>query len=249
MKYRAVLAYEGTAYAGWQRQLNQPTIQAKIEDVLNLINGRPVVVHSAGRTDAGVHAVGQVISFILDREWDPPILCRAINGNLPEDVRIVAVETAGPDFHPRFDARFKTYRYQIVTANVMSPFLRRQALHYPYALDRQRLVDHANQLIGCHDFRGFTVSDCEVVTTIRTIHKVELLENEETLSIHFTGDGFLRYQVRTMVAALFELNTDRHGRYAANHIHSMTELIATGDRSLVGTMAPALGLTLMKVEY
>ncbi|MFM8392362.1 MAG: tRNA pseudouridine(38-40) synthase TruA [Acidobacteriota bacterium] len=249
MKYRAVLAYEGTAYAGWQWQSNLPTIQGEIERVLGLLNGAPVVAHSAGRTDTGVHAVGQVISFDLDREWAPSILRKAINGNLPQDIRILEVGLVEDGFHPRIDARSKTYRYQMVTAPVLSPFLRRYAFHYPYELDRERLVRHAAELIGRHDFRGFTVADCEVKTTVRTIRAVELRENEDTLTIEFTGDGFLRYQVRTMVAALLEMNTDRHLHYASKGIFSMAELVGTGDRSLVGKMAPAHGLTLMKVEY
>jgi tRNA pseudouridine38-40 synthase len=249
MKYKAVLVYEGTAYAGWQRQSNQPTIQREIERVLGLLNGVPVVAHAAGRTDAGVHAAGQVISFKLDREWSQPALHRAINGNLPRDIRVIELDRAGVDFHPRFDARRKTYRYQIYRAPVLSPFLRLYALHYPFELDVSRLGWHTSQLIGCHDFRGFTVTNCEVATTVRTIHAVELRESDELLTIDFTGDGFLRYQVRTMVAALLELNTDRQGRYAAKDILDMGALIRTGDRSLIGTMAPAHGLTLMKVEY
>ncbi|MFN7623981.1 MAG: tRNA pseudouridine(38-40) synthase TruA [Acidobacteriota bacterium] len=249
MNYKAVLAYDGTAYAGWQRQLKQPTIQAEIELVLGALNGSAVVAHSAGRTDAGVHAAGQVISFRLDREWVPARLRRALNGNLPADIRILTVEPVADDFHPRFNTHRKTYRYQVVTAPVMSPFLRRYALHYPFELDHQRLASHAAQLVGRHDFRGFTVTDCEATTSVRTVTAVELRQDGEVIAIDITGNGFLRYQVRTMVAALLELNGDRHRRYAARGIYSMAALIDAGERSLIGSTAPAHGLTLMKVEY
>lgn len=249
MRYRATLAYEGTAYAGWQLQLNQPTIQGEMNRVLRLLEGSPVITDAAGRTDAGVHAAGQVVAFTLRRQWSLDALRRAINGNLPRDIRILDVDPVTENFHPRFDARRKTYRYQIVTTPVMSPFRRRYALHYPYALDDHRLARDAGQFVGCHDFRGFTVSDCDVSSTIRTIDAVDVRRDGEMLQVDFTGDGFLRYQVRIMVGALLEINFDRRGRYAREGIGSIVDLIRTGERHYIGTAAPAHGLTLMKVEY
>ena len=249
MRYRATLAYEGTAYAGWQLQLNQPTIQGEINRVLQLLEGAPVMADAAGRTDAGVHAAGQVIAFRLCREWPSDGLLRAINGNLPRDIRVLDVEAVTDAFHPRFDARRKMYRYRIVPARVMTPFWRRYALHYPYDLDYDRLIREAGQFVGCHDFRGFTVSDCDVSSTVRTIEAVDVQREGEMLRIDFTGDGFLRYQVRNMVGALLEINLDRRRRYAREGIGSIDDLIRTGERGHIGIAAPAHGLTLMKVEY
>jgi tRNA pseudouridine38-40 synthase len=243
MNYRITLAYDGTDYFGWQMQLNQPTIQGLLNKALEKLEGAAVVTHAAGRTDAGVHAEGQVVSFRLTREWEAKKLVSALNGNLPPDVRVIEASPASPDFHARTDARSKTYRYQIYTAEVMSPFLARYAWHHPSPLDIERVIKDSQDLIGTHDFSAFTVSDCETKTSIRTLRNVEVESEGPLLSIFFTGDGFLRYQVRTMVAALVEAN---RGRLKA---HSMSGLIASRERKLIGAPATAKGLTLMKVEY
>jgi tRNA pseudouridine38-40 synthase len=243
VKYRVTLAYDGTNYYGWQMQKGQPTIQSVFEDVLAKLEGAPVTTFAAGRTDAGVHAAGQVISFRLTREWAERALRRALNGNLPADIRALEAMIADEDFHARFDARAKTYRYQIYTAEVMNPFLARYAWHHPYALDIERMKDDARALLGTHDFTAFTVADCEVKTHTRTITDVTIEREDDLLKLCFTGDGFLRYQVRTMVSALVEAN---RGRLRAG---SIDELLTSRDRTLTGAPAPARGLTLMKVEY
>ena len=249
MRYRATLAYEGTAYAGWQLQLNQPTIQGEINRVLQLLDGRPVSTEAAGRTDAGVHAAGQVVAFTLHRQWPEDGLRRAINANLPRDIRVLDVDRVASGFHPRYDVRRKTYRYQVVTAHVMSPFQLRYALHHPFELDFERLVADAGRFVGRHDFRGFTVTQSDTSSTIRTIEAVNVRRDEEMIRIDFMGEGFLRYQVRTMVGALLGINLDRQRRYAERGIRSIDDLIRAGDRQLIGMAAPAHGLTLMKVEY
>jgi tRNA pseudouridine38-40 synthase len=243
MKYRITLAYDGTDYFGWQMQLNQPTIQAALGGALERLEGAPVTTHAAGRTDAGVHAEGQVVSFKLRREWRGEDLRRALNGNLPQDIRVIDAAPADEEFHARFDAKSKTYRYQIYAAEVMNPFLVRYAWHYPYPLDVRRLVEESRALAGRHDFTAFTVADCEAKTNVRTVTGVRIEQDGHLLRFFFTGDGFLRYQVRTMVGALVESN---RGRLKAG---SITELIESKDRRLVGAPAPARGLTLMKVEY
>ena len=249
MKYRVILAYEGTDYAGWQEQPQLRTVQGELSRALAQLDGRPVVAHGAGRTDAGVHAEGQVVSFILQRAWHEPTLVRAINANLPRDIRVLEAERAPEDFHARFNSVRKTYRYQIVLGPVISPFHRRYAMHYPYAIDRARFEQDAAQLLGRHDFRAFTVSANETRTTVRTIEKVELEWQSNRLMVFFTGDGFVRYQVRTMVGALLDINRDRHGHYASQGIESMAGLLDRADRRVIGLAAPAHGLTLMKVEY
>jgi tRNA pseudouridine38-40 synthase len=247
MKYRIRLAYDGSEYFGWQTQVGQPTIQSVLNGALERLEGAPVTTHAAGRTDAGVHAEGQVVSFSLSRErkreWGGRDLRRAINGNLPPDIRVIEAEPVGEEFHARFDAKSKTYRYQIHLAEVMSPFLVRYAWHYPYPVDAERLAEESRALIGTRDFTAFTVADCDAKTFIRTITDVGVEREGDLLKFFFTGDGFLRYQVRTMVAALVESN---RGRLKAG---SVSELIGSKDRALAGAPAPARGLTLMKVGY
>jgi len=243
MNYRITLAYDGTDYLGWQIQTGQPTIQGVLNGVLEKLEGEPVTAHAAGRTDAGVHAEGQVVSFRLAREWEGEILLRALNGNLPRDIRVLQAAPADDDFHARLDAKSKTYRYQIYTGDVMNPLLARYAWHYPYDLVTGRMIEDSRCLIGRHDFSAFTVAECETASRVRTVTGIRVERAGGLLTIFFSGEGFLRYQVRTMVAALVEAN---RGRLKAD---SITKLITSGDRSLVGAPAPAQGLTLMKVEY
>ncbi len=243
MKYRITLAYDGTDYSGWQLQLGHPTIQSLLNGALGRLEGAPVITHAAGRTDAGGHAEGQVVSFDLTQVWAGRDLLRALNGNLPPDIRVIEAEPARPDFHARFHAKRKTYRYQICTAEVMSPFLFRYAWHYPYRLDPERIREEARSLLGTHDFTAFTVSECETRTRVRTITEIDAVSGDDLLILYFSGDGFLRYQVRTMVSALADSN---RGRLKAG---SIAGLLASRDRTEAGAPAPAKGLTLMKVEY
>jgi len=243
MKYRITLAYDGSDYFGWQTQEERPTIQMVLNSALEKLDGAPVTTHAAGRTDAGVHAEGQVVSFRLTRERECRDLLRALNGNLPSDIRVVDVAPVCEEFHARFDAKSKTYRYQIHMAEVMSPFLVRYAWHYPYPLDAGRLAEEGKALVGERDFTAFTISDCEAKTFTRTITRVCVEREGDLLKLFFTGDGFLRYQVRTMVAALVESS---RGRLKAG---SISKLIESKDRALAGAPAPARGLTLMRIEY
>ncbi len=243
MNYRITLAYDGTDYHGWQIQAGKPTIQGVLSQVLARFEGAPVVVHGAGRTDAGVHAEGQVVSFRLTREWEGTALRRALNGNLPPEIRVLEAAPAEDSFHARFDARSKTYRYRIFTAEVMDPFLVRYAYHYPYPLDQERLRADGQAFVGTHDFSAFTVAACETKTRVRRLSDFRLEVAGPLLSFYFTGDGFLRYMVRTMISSLLEAN---RGRLRAG---SIAELIASRDRAQIGSPAPARGLTLVKVEY
>lgn len=243
MKYRITLAYDGADYFGWQTQAAEPTIQGVLTGALETLEGGPVTAHAAGRTDAGAHAEGQVISFRLSRRWEGRDLRRALNGNLPPDIRVIDAAPVAEEFHARIDAKSKRYRYQIYLAEVMSPFLIRYAWHHPYPLDVERLAEDGMALVGARDFTAFTVTDCEAKTFTRTITEVGVEREGDLLKLYFTGDGFLRYQVRTMVAALVESNL---GRLKAG---SISELIKSKDRALAGAPAPARGLTLMKVEY
>jgi tRNA pseudouridine38-40 synthase len=241
MNYRATIAYDGTDYFGWQIQANGPTVQAELSRALATLAGHAVTAHGAGRTDAGVHAEGQVASFRLAREWEGGALRRALNGNLPPDIRVMGAAAAHDDFHARYSARAKTYRYQICHAEVMSPLVARYAWHYPYALDLARLEADARVLVGTHDFSAFTVAACETESRVRTITQTLLAVDGPLLKLSFTGDGFLRYQVRTMVSCLLEVNRGRAS--------SIEEVLAGRERKRIGSPAPAKGLTLVSVNY
>jgi tRNA pseudouridine38-40 synthase len=243
INYRIIVAYDGTNYQGWQLQDNKPTIQLALSVALDRIAGVPVTVHGAGRTDSGVHAAGQVASFRLAREWEGEKLRAALNGNLPRDIRVLEAASVPDEFHARFSARGKTYRYQLVTGEVMNPLLERYAWHYPWPVDRQLLAETGRLLMGRHDFTAFTVAACETQTRVRTLTDVSLEAEETVLKIHFSSDGFLRYMVRRMVSTLLAFN--RRGLRPA----TFAELIELCDRTRANTLAPAKGLTLVKVEY
>lgn len=243
MNYRILLAYDGTNYCGWQLQPDRPTVQGALAAVLHRFAGTPVVTHGAGRTDAGVHAEGQVVSFKLDKVWEGLALRRALNANLPLDIRVLEAAQAEERFHPRILAKGKTYRYQLYNADVMHPLWERYAWHFPYQLDLARLAVEGQQLLGTHDFSAFTTSDCETKTRVRTLNDYRLESDGPLLKFWFSGGGFLRYQVRTMIGALVAANRDRLPA------GSVVALLQSKDRTLAGAPAPAKGLTLVKVEY
>ncbi len=243
MNFRIKLAYDGTDFTGWQMQAGSRTVQGLLTDALTTIDGSPVSVHGAGRTDAGVHAEGQVASFFLNRERTATEIVRALNGSLPSDIRALEAAVVPDDFHARRDAKSKTYRYHLFNAPVMSPMLHRYAWHYPYSLDLDRLEGDQRQLLGEYDFSAFTVTSCDVDSRVRTLIEATLTRSGASVFLTFAGDGFLRYMVRTMVGTLLDAN---RGKLKAA---SIRELLEGGDRQLAGRMAPAKGLTMVKVEY
>lgn len=243
MNYRITIAYDGTQYQGWQLQGSRPTIQGMLSAALATIEGKSVTVHGAGRTDAGVHAKGQVASFSLSREWEGKKLCAALNGNLPRDIRVWEAVPVADDFHARFAAREKTYRYQLYTGEVMNPLRERFAWHYPWPIQTELLQQTGKLLLGRHDFTVFTVASCVTKTRVRTLTDFHLTTEKHRLQIFFSGDGFLRYQIRRMVSALLALNRC-HLR-----LTSFTELIGACQQYRATALAPAKGLTLMKVGY
>lgn len=243
MNYRITLAYDGTNYCGWQLQPDLPTVQGALAEVLHRFAGAPVVTHGAGRTDAGVHAEGQVVSFKLEKAWEGVALRRALNANLPLDIRVLEATPAEERFHPRICAKGKTYRYQLYHADVMHPLWERYAWHFPYGLDLARLVEDGQQLLGTHNFSAFTTTECETKTRVRTLNDFWLESDGPLLRFWFSGGGFLRYQVRTMIGALVDANRNRLPA------GSIVDLLNSKDRTLAGAPAPAKGLTLVKVEY
>jgi tRNA pseudouridine38-40 synthase len=244
---KLTLAYEGTDYVGWQRQPDGISIQGLLEDALRPIEGADVNVHGAGRTDAGVHALGQVASFKLNvATLDPVTLARALNAVLPLDVRILRCEEAPADFHARFSATGKCYEYRIVNGPVASPFLRRYVWHIIPRLDLDAIRSASAALVGRHDFASFQGAGTVVVSSERTVRRLDWLDSggpETPLVMQIEGDGFLRHMVRNIAGTLVEIGL---GRWSAAEIE---RILQSRDRSQSGTTAPPSGLFLARVLY
>ena len=240
---KLTLAYDGTRYVGWQRQAEGESIQGVLEDALARFEGNPVTVHGAGRTDAGVHALGQVASVQLTCGHDVDTLTRALNAQLPEDLRVRVIEEAPPGFHARFSARAKTYRYQIRNGRVASPFDRAYVWHLPERLDAPAMRCAAQTLAGRHDFSAFQSIGTQVPDSIRTITASDVRSEGDLLLYEVTADGFLRHMVRAIVGTLVEIG--RGWRTP----ESIATLLANGVRAEAGATAPPHGLFLVRVDY
>jgi len=241
---KLTVEYDGTNYVGWQRQAEGVSIQALLEEALGPFEGGPLTVHGAGRTDAGVHALGQVASVRTRTEHGVATLQRALNAVLPVDVRIVAVEDALTEFHARFDAVSKTYEYRIANTPFVSAFQHRYVWHVPGVLNVEAMRQGAQALLGRHDFAAFQATGGDVHTTERTILSIavesDLLAG---LIIRVTGDGFLRHMVRTIAGTLVDVGL---GRWPASQV---AEILRGCDRARAGRAAPASGLFLVRVDY
>src|SRR5271154_5694294 len=245
-RLRFQVAYDGSAYHGWQVQPGLATIQAELERVFGEVEGRPVHVAGSGRTDAGVHALAQVASVELENRIPTDNLRRAVNRLLPPDIRVSDVQEAAPDFHPRFGAKAKTYEYRIFRGEICPPFERRYVLHHPYPLHQDDMLAAASLLEGEHDFSAFAASDERDelgASKVRTIFCSKLSEAPDRLIYRVTGSGFLKHMVRNIVGVLLEVgkgNIDRAGVLAR---------LEPGCEIPAGPTAPARGLFLMSVEY
>src|SRR5215216_7692644 len=208
MNYKLLLQYDGTEFHGWQIQGDLRTVQGELTQALSLIDGRSVNVHGSGRTDAGVHAEGQVASVEIQREITNTKLRAAINGNIGRDVRVLAVETAADDFHARYSALEKTYVYRVANGPVISPFWVRYAHHDARPLDLERMKQGAELFHGKHDWTAFSAAQSDVEDRVRTVTQVEIIERSDERShgsmieICVSADGFLRYMVRAIAGTL-----------------------------------------------
>ena len=241
--FKITLAYDGTDFVGWQRQAEGVSVQGLVEDALAEFDEGDIPVAGAGRTDAGVHARGQVASFTLARAIEPERLRRALNAKLPETVRVMRAETAASEFHARFDARSKTYRYRIATGAVLDPFERRYAWHVPETLDADAMAGAARRLLGRHDFAAFQSAGATVPSTEREIFAAGFSGADGLLIFDVQADGFLRHMVRAIVGTLLEIGRGRR------RIDWIDAVLASRDRSQAGRGAPPHGLFLMAVEY
>ena len=256
---KLTVCYDGTHLVGWQRQAEGDSVQALLEDALARFEGAPVVVHGAGRTDAGVHALGQVASVCVTFAHDNATLARALNAQLAPAVRVLRVDDAATDFHARFDARAKTYRYLIRNAAFVSPFERTFVWHVPQPLDRDAMKEAARVFEGTHDFTAFHSLGSDSSGSVRTIHEsgmrsaasftaadplhVTMEAGADLLAYEVRGNGFLRHMVRTMVGTLVEV-----GRGWRSPV-SIGESLRSRRREQAGATAPPQGLFLVGVDY
>jgi tRNA pseudouridine38-40 synthase len=249
MNYKLLIQYDGTDFHGWQVQENDRTIQGELERVIGMLEDAKVGVIGSGRTDAGVHAEGQVANVVLNRAFPPDKLRSAINGNLWRDIRILKAEKADDAFHARFSAKRKTYLYRVVNAPVMSPFWRRFAHHEHKVLDLPRMTSAARFFLGEHDWTAFASAQSDGDSRVRTVLDFTIESHWDSraaaniLEFRISATGFLRYMVRSIIGTLIEVG---RGEKDSDTIQTA---IVTGDRSLAGKTAPAHGLTLLKVNY
>jgi tRNA pseudouridine38-40 synthase len=249
MNFKLTIQYDGTDFHGWQMQDDLRTVQGEMTKALSLIEGSPVVVQGSGRTDAGVHAEGQVASVKLQKDITPEKLRAAINGNVGKDVRVMEVQVVDQDFHARYSALEKTYLYRTVNGPVISPFWLRYAHHEARALDLERMKDCAELFLGTHEWSAFSSAQSDSENKGRTITHLSVVERKDEraqssmVEIAISADGFLRYMVRSIVGTLLAV-----GRGEINK-QTVAQAIREGDRSLAGATAPAGGLTLLSVRY
>lgn len=249
MNLKLTIQYDGTDFHGWQMQGELRTVQGELTKALSLIEGRDVVLHGSGRTDAGVHAEGQVATVHLEREITVEKLRSAINGNVGKDVRILKVEAVDDEFHARYSALEKTYAYRIVNGPVMSPFWLRYAHHDARPFDLERMTECAQLFLGAHDWTAFSSAQSDSETKLRTITGLTILSRRDErarcslIEIAVSANGFLRYMVRSIAGSLMAVG---RGELDAAAIK---RAIDEGDRLLAGATAPAGGLTLVSVRY
>jgi tRNA pseudouridine38-40 synthase len=243
-RYKCILSYDGSGFSGYQVQPNKRTVQSQIEAVLaKMHKGIPIKITASGRTDAGVHAKGQVIHFdspllLMEEKWE-----LALNSMLPEDISVLSVENVDSAFHARFDATGKEYRYFLYQSAKRDPFQRNLAFHYPYSLDLEAMKVAAKYLLGTHDFTSFCSARTEVDDKIRTIETIDILQEEEHISFRFVGSGFLYNMVRILVGTLIEVGSGKR------RPEELEKILAKRDRIYAGNTAPGQGLYLWKVHY
>jgi tRNA pseudouridine38-40 synthase len=249
MNYCLTIQYDGTEFSGWQIQEGRRTVQGELTRVLSLLEGVEVIVHGAGRTDAGVHAEAQVASVRLLRGMEPERLCAAVNGNVAHDLRVIEAETVPEEFHARYSAKGKTYCYRIFNERFVSPFWTRYAVQEARALEIGAMREAAGLFVGEHDWTAFSSVQADVKTRVRNLTELKISERKSVrghgrlLEIRVSAEGFLRYMVRSIAGTLLAAGRGEIDCATIRHA------IETGERPLAVVTAPAHGLTLIEVYY
>lgn len=245
-RIRMTIAYDGTAYGGWQRQKNAVTVQQKLEEAFWTLFHERVTADASGRTDAGVHAWGQVAAVTLEHPIPAERLALALNSQLPPDIRVLSAEEAPADFHPQFQAKRKTYRYTFYNGPFLPPQYRFYMAHIHEELDLERMKQAARTLIGEHDFAALSSAQRTSRTSIRTIYEAKIYTDpadSRVVHMEVTGNGFLYNMVRIIAGTLADIGRGRMEE------ETLREAMAQKDRTLAGVTAPPQGLSLMRVEY
>ena len=242
--YRMTVQYDGSRYSGWQKQGNtENTIQGKIETVLEKMACAQIELHGSGRTDAGVHALGQVANFKCSTRQTPGQIQDYLNEYLPADIRITRLTEASPRFHARLNASQKHYRYFIDTNAVQNVFLRKYACHSPETYNLSLMKQAADFLTGEHDFMSFCDNKRMKKSTCREIYSIEITKKDGIITIDFRGNGFLYHMVRLLTGILMEVGTEKRKP------EEIPKILQAKDRTAAGPLAPALGLFLVDVTY
>lgn len=247
-RYKIVFAYDGANFSGFQIQPNKRTVEQILKNAVNKIAKHPepaISVIGSGRTDAGVHALNQVAHFDLPYKLSNESMRKALNSMLPLDILVKSAELVSPDFHARYNAHRKTYRYRVDQGEFVDPFKRNYTAHFKYPLDIELMREAAKDFIGEHDFTSFVASGSQAKSNVRTLYKIEINRDEynnETV-FEFTGNGFLYNQVRIMVAFLLEIGSKQRP------VSDIKRVLAAKDRTEARMTAPASGLYLVNVDY
>ncbi len=243
-RYKLTIEYDGQNFLGWQAQPNGQTVQNVLENAIALLHGEPLVLQAAGRTDTGVHALGQIAHFDSPKEWDPFILCNAINGNVrPHAVSVISAEQVSEDFQARFSAIGRRYLYRILNRRAPPTIDRGKVWHVPKTLNVDAMHEAAQHLVGKHDFTTFRAAECQAKSPIKTLDRLDVMRFDEMVEIRAEARSFLHHQVRSMVGSLVQVGS---GKW---HPLEMRRALEAVDRSRCGPVCPPDGLYLVEVLY
>lgn len=245
---KVTIAYNGSAYNGYQSQPNGNTVQDKLQQSMSALLNQPIIINGCSRTDTGVHAREFVFNAHYDESLssiEPDSFVRAMNGSLPYDIAVISCEYAPDDFHARFCAKGKEYLYLVDTSKVRNVFTQKLALHYPYEIDVQRLREISALMVGKHDFAAFCKAEAKehLKSTVRTVTDIKIEKNQEQVEFYVSGDGFLHNMVRIIVGTLIYVNENKR------NAEDIKEVLITGNREKAGKTLPPHGLYLNKVFY
>lgn len=243
-RYKLTIEYDGAGFLGWQRQSDALTVQGVLEAAIQTLHGHTIMVQGAGRTDTGVHALGQIAHFDSPKTWDPFTLCNAINGNVrPHAVSVLCAEEVTQEFQARFSATGRRYLYRILNRRAPATIDRQKVWHVPVSLNVPAMHEAAQHLVGQHDFTTFRASECQAKTPVKTLTRLDVMRFDEMVEIRAEARSFLHHQVRSMVGSLVQVGT---GKW---HPIEMKRVLEAKDRARCGPVSPPDGLYLVEVIY